>query len=139
MFDFLKTNPNKVLDIADKGVSSVISGIDKLFYTAEEKSQSFQKRLELSDKIAQTHIDLIKATATENSTRSITRRIATFFILGLFSFSLVLSSIGWMVNPEWAMFVMKSLLSISTNPLMLMVAGFFYGSHMLNSYTQGKK
>jgi hypothetical protein len=139
MFNFLRTDPNKVLDIAEKGVSSVISGIDKMFYTDEEKANTFDKRLEMSERLAQAHIDMIKATASENSIRSITRRIATFFILGLFSFSLVLSAIGWMVNDEWAKFVMSALLSISTNPLMLMVAGFFYGSHMVNTFTQGKK
>ena len=72
---------DKTLDIADKTTGGIISGIDAMFYTEEEKAQMLQKRLELSEQVSKTHIELMKVTHDETTVRSITRRIIAVCIM----------------------------------------------------------
>lgn len=138
VFGFLKTNPNKVLDIADKGVAGVISGIDKACYTDEEKAEAFQKRLDTSLKTAELHIKLLETTANENTTRSITRRVAAILILVTIFIAFIGITGIYFISPdaaEWSL----SVCNVLNIPYLGLITGvFFFGNHMINTYT-GKK
>lgn len=139
MFGFLKTNPNKVLDIAEKGIDGIISGIDKVCYTDEEKAQAFQKRLETSLKTSELHIKLLETTASENTARSITRRIAAILILITILLAFICVAGLHYIDPElakWALYVCEKL----NIPYLGLITGvFFFGNHMINTYTGNKK
>lgn len=70
---------NKTLDMADKAISGVGEWIDNKTYTAEEKAKDISAA-------ARTHLDLIRATADENSARSITRRVLAWSVAGFVLF-----------------------------------------------------
>lgn len=88
-----------VLDIANKTTDGVIKGIDALFFTDEEKSQASQKAIE-------TYIELNKTIASENTVRSITRRMLAVMTMGTFLFLLVAGAFIYVLNSDWAMHIL---------------------------------
>ena len=120
---FLKSS-DKALSIVDKGTTGVIAGIDKLFFTDEEKSEA-------SLKVTEAHLKLVEATAGENSKRSITRRILAVMIMGSF-LALLLFGAGihrW--DPDWSKHVLTCASALST--LALTIGIFYFGSYGIKS------
>jgi len=116
-FSFL-TSSSKALDIADKLVDGTVSGIDKLFFTDEEKAEMSQKGLEL-------WIEIQKVTANESSIRSITRRILAIFIVGDFLLLLTASAAIYKFDPSWAQQIYNCANALTT--LVLTIAAFYFG------------
>ena len=117
-----KESTEKVLSIAEKTTSGVVAGIDALFFTDEEKSHASQKAIE-------TYIELMKTTANENSTRSMTRRILAIMVMGTFLLFLIAGAIIWRFNTEWAMYVLGNAKTLSN--LALAVGVFYFGPYQI--------
>lgn len=120
---FLKSS-EKALDIVDKGTNGVIAGMDKLFFTNEEKSEA-------SLKVTEAHLKLVEATAGENSKRSITRRILAVMIMGSFLALLLFGAVIHRWDPEWSKHVLVCASALST--LSLTIGIFYFGTYGIKS------
>ena len=116
--------------IATDVVEGAISGIDKLFFTEEEKSDARQKMSEV-------WLDTVKATAGESSIRSITRRILAVMIVGTFLFFLITSFLCFPYLPTWSAFGLSLAKELST--LTLAVGVFYFGTYAIGTYLMGGK
>ena len=72
----LSANPNKAMDIADKTIGHVASGLDKLHFSDQEKAG-------VNIKAAELVIELHKANSDQNSIRSRVRRYLAVMIVAL--------------------------------------------------------
>ena len=121
LLDFL-TKKNKNIS---KVIDDAASGIDKLFFTKEEKADSLQK-------IADAQAQFVLQTISENSIRSKTRRYIAVLIMAVFLGFLVfgVGIYGW--NKDWASYAYENAKELSN--LALMVAGFYFGSYAISEY-----
>ena len=124
----------KVIEDRSKDISSLIkhtaSGLDKLFFTDQEKAQ-------VSLQTMQMHFKLVEMTMGETSIRSITRRILAWLIMGGFLFLIFFSAIVYKLSPEWASFVFKCAGQIYE--LVLMVGFFYFGYYAVSSIVSKAK
>ena len=128
-YNFFTSN-DKVVDMAGKTVDGVIAGVDKLFFTDEEKSEASQKTID-------TYLEFMKLATDENSVRSMTRRVLAVMILGSFLVMLVAAAIMWRFDPQWAGFVLGCAKSIDN--LVLAIGIFYFGPYQLTKMFQAKK
>ena len=116
----------KVIDAipetAGKVVDGVISGVDKLFFTDEEKTEASQKAM---DSI----YSFIKTTMDESSIRSITRRVLAVEVVSAFVFLLLAGAIIYILNPTWAAHVLDCAKALSN--LVLAVSVFYFGPYQV--------
>lgn len=125
---FNKKNTGKVVDAA-------ISGIDKLFFTKEEK-------MDYGRKVAELQLKHTEMTLGENTARSLTRRYLAVLIMSVFLLLILASGVAYCFDKDYAAYLFK--LAESISPLSMMVAAFFFGaymvgSHMINKYKKDKK
>lgn len=109
---------------AEKTLDASIRGLDALVFTKEE-------RAELNKKLGDNWLELQKVLANENTVRSITRRVLAFGVFGT-EISFVLgSAITYGVgNMDYAKFLLD-LANGTFGTLTLVVAGFYFGPHMI--------
>jgi len=113
-----KLNLGKVFD-------TVSSGVDKLAFTKEEKSELNMK---LSDKVA----DFVHSTLSENTERSKARRVIAYVVVGNFfalMWAVILLHIFEM--QEAAEFITGVVSDWKIATAFIMVLGFFFGSYLL--------
>lgn len=117
IFTGVKT-ADKAMDIATKGTDGIIAGIDKLFYTDEEKAEAGMKVTELA-------ISMVKATHSESTIRSVTRRWLAWLVMGVFCFLITLGALIWKIDEGWAIHILKCAGLLSN--LALAVGIFYFG------------
>lgn len=115
---FTGKHAEKSLDIVESGVEGIKSGLDKMFYTDEEKADA-------SRRITELHLKFIELSASENTVRSITRRYLAIMIMGIYLSLEVGSVIAYPFNMRFAQYIQTVGEDIS--PLALSVAIFFFG------------
>jgi hypothetical protein len=124
----------KVIEDRSKDISNLIdytaSGLDKLFFTDQEKAQVSLETMAM-------HLKLIELTMSETSIRSITRRILAWLIMGGFLFLIFFSAIVFKLSPEWAAFAFKCAAQIYE--LVLMVGFFYFGYYAVSSVVKKVK
>ncbi len=106
-------------------VNGAVNGVDKLFFTKEEKADYLEK-------VAQTQLEFLKTTINESSARSLTRRYVAVMIMGTFLFLLLFGAGAYFFDKAWADYILSEAKSLST--LALMVAGFYFGSYAIGQY-----
>jgi len=107
---------------ADKTVSSIASGVDKIFYTAEEKSEASQKGFEL-------FIEYQKATQPQN----VARRLIAMIITALFALLLLIAVLAWPFNVSYAVFIIKDVVLIIVLPVFLTINTFYFAKRFTGS------
>lgn len=121
----------KVIDAipetAGKVVDGVISGVDKLFFTDEEKTEASQKAM---DSI----YSFIKTTMDKSSIRSITRRVLAVEVVSAFVFLLLAGAMIYILNPTWAAHVLDCAKALSN--LVLAVSVFYFGPYQVGGMIQ---
>ncbi|MCP3924496.1 MAG: hypothetical protein GY714_18135 [Desulfobacterales bacterium] len=122
--------------IAEKTTDGIISGLDKIFYTKEEQAETLTRRLEIADKIATTHIKLMEATASETTTRSITRRIVAIFVMILTFISMFSMGLVWKLDKEWALFMLELVKHFQIGVAFISVIFFFFGNYLIGKFTK---
>jgi len=124
-WSFLTAAPNAAetgVRIVEKSVDGIIAGIDKAFYTPEEKAIAQQKATE-------TIISLWKMVAVENSEQSKARRDIAFIILRVY-FSLIFMAIAVVgLNPSIAAMILKFIEMITF--LVTGVSFIYFGPHQI--------
>jgi cytochrome b subunit of formate dehydrogenase len=126
IFSFLKSNKKTV----DKVVDGAISGIDKIFYTNEERAEARRK-------LAEGVQDFVETTLDENTARSKTRRVIAIMIMGVFLLLIVGAALAYPWSADYSNHLFSIAESMST--FALMVAAFFFGAHMLGRNLVEKK
>jgi len=117
------------LDVG-KLVDKASSGIDKIFFTKEEKA-------DFSFKIADSLAQYVNSTISENSARSITRRYLAILIMATYLFLMVAACGVSIWDVEKGTFIFDVANKMST--LVLMVGAFFFGAYMVGSHLLDKK
>lgn len=90
-------------DVVTKSTDGIISGLDKMVFTEEEKSDVKQKWF---DKV----IDFQKALMQEALPSAISRRVLAWMIAGVYLVQATAASIIWRFNKEWAQFIIDNIL-----------------------------
>jgi len=72
-----------------------------------------------------TWLTIQKATANENSIRSVTRRILAWFIMGTFILMVLSACVIWKIDSAWAEYI-KTMMVDSQIGYLAMIVGFFY-------------
>ncbi len=113
---------DKGVDIVGKVTDGIMAGIDKAWFTPEEKSEASQKATE-------TIINMWKTVATENSEQSKARREIAMAILKVYFSLLLMGVVVYGFNPEYAAFIFGVVKEIS-----IMVSGvmfIYFGPHQI--------
>ncbi len=121
---------DKALSIAEKGLDGAISGIDKLIFTEEEKTEAGQK-------VIDAHLRLMELLAGENTARSITRRLIAVMVTGVFLSLLVFGAGIHHFYPEWAAYVLTCAGSLSD--VVLAIAVFYFGPYQIGNALRNAK
>ena len=110
-------------NIAEKATGGIINGIDKLFYTEEEKAEAGQKT-------AATILSFWQTFATENSEQSKARRELAMMVFKSY-FALIFMAVAvYGFNDKYASFIFSIVAGLST--LVMMVAGVYFLPHQLS-------
>ena len=118
----------KKLD-AERLFEAASSGLDKLFFTKEEKSEAAKA-------LADAQLEFVKLSVNENSIRSITRRYLAIAIVSVFLVLILAAVVSYAYDREYAAFIFR--VAEHMNTLVMMVAGFFFGAYMLGSHLLNK-
>ncbi|WP_340112618.1 hypothetical protein [Maribellus mangrovi] len=113
-----------------KTFDTVASGIDKLFFTAEEKSEASQKAWDQ-------WIEWYKLNSDENSARSKTRRILAILFASFFLFLLLAAAALYWFNEAYSAFLFD--LAKEIFPLVSGIMLFYFGYYGWNSIVKNKK
>lgn len=122
MFGWIKALFGAGPEAASKALDAGIAGLDKMFYTAEEKAEALQQ---LSD----TWLKTQAALQNETSIRSVTRRIIAFSVIFPYVFLVLAAAVSYLFNPEYSKFLLQ-LAEGNFGWLVLGVAGFYFGPAM---------
>jgi len=108
----------------DKATDAIVSGVDKLKLTDEE-------RLDYQIKAAELHLKLTEKIGNESTPTAISRRIVGLMVLGPFAFLNLGSAILYGLTPTTAAHWLK-LAENFENPA-LGVVMFYFGSHIVGA------
>lgn len=113
-----KIDPQKLVDGA-------MSGIDKAFFTSEEKSEAAMK-------IMNAQSEFVKSSLNGSTVSSKTRRYIAVSIVGVFLLLLIWAAVVFTIDSEYSKFVLD--LAGKLSSLVLMVAGFYFGGYMVSNH-----
>lgn len=117
----------KVVDTVADTVKSGVGMLDNAFYTDQEKAADAVKLMDV-------WIEIQKTTASENSIRSITRRLLAWTIMGVYVLIVMAACIVWKIDPEWAKYILSLLTETNLSYLALIVGFFYFGSYAIGQY-----
>ena len=111
---------NKSLDLAKTGLESVTGMFDALHYSKEEKGAA-------SLALTTAAIRMVEATHGESTTRSITRRILAWAIMGSFLFLLLFGTLVYKWDAEWSAYCLNSAkaLTFLATPVGIFYFGYY--------------
>jgi len=89
--------------VINKSTDGIISGIDKMVFTEEEKTDVRQKWFE-------TTVDFQKALMQEALPSAVSRRVLAWMISGVYLAHITFASIIWRFNEKWAEFVINNVI-----------------------------
>lgn len=115
--------------IATKAADGLYNGIDKLFYTDEEKADARQKAGEL-------YLKFIDKAYDQNSTRSVTRRWIAFMVIGPMMLCFLSGGAAWFFDQAAAAFLFSMFKELA--PWGGGILMFYYGPHIVSAIPKGK-
>lgn len=110
----------------DKLTTGAVNGLDKIFFTAEEKSEANQK-------LSEWYLKYLGATQPQN----LARRLIAMVVVALWALLILLGVLLFRLDPGWSAFVFSTLDNIVNNPFMIIV-GFYFLTHAVRAYKNGK-
>ena len=113
-------------DIANKAVDGAIGGLDKMFFTQEEKAEANQK-------LSEWYLKYLEATQPQN----LARRFIALIVVGLWALLILIGVAVKYWSDEFAEFVFRVLAEIVMNPF-LMIMGFYFLTHAVRAYQKEK-
>ena len=113
-----KIDPQKIVD-------SAIGGIDKAFFTNQEKANA-------AFKIVEAQAEFVKSALNGSTVSSLTRRYIAVSIVGAFLLLLLFAAAVYKIDVEWGKFSLD--LAGRLSNLALMVAAFYFGGYMVSNH-----
>lgn len=110
----------------DKLTTGAVNGLDKIFFTAEEKSEANQK-------LSEWYLKYLEATQPQN----LARRLIALIVVSLWAFLILFGVVLYKMDMAWSAFVFSTLNNIVNNPFMIIV-GFYFLTHAVRAYRNGK-
>ena len=110
----------------DKLTTGAVSGLDKMFFTKEEKAEANQK-------LSEWYLKYLGATQPQN----LARRLIAMVVVSLWAFLIMIGVILFRLDPGWSAFVFSTLDNIVNAPF-LMIMGFYFLTHAVRAYQNGK-
>jgi len=120
-------NATQVIETITTGVSA---GIDKLWYTDEEKEDTINRRIEYRQKASETMLEFVKAFASENSEQSKARREIAMMVIKSYFAMIFLAIATAGIVPEISTLIFSVIKEIFW--LVSMVAGTYFIPHQLS-------
>lgn len=123
----------KIVETGTKVVEGAMSGLDKAWYTAQEKAAD-------AITVAQIGLERVKLALNESSVRSITRRFLSFAIIGQCMFLTNVAAVLWLLGKTKDADFMLELLKFWGIPLSAVVIFYFgyYGVQQIVKTKNGK-
>ena len=109
-----------------KVVDGAVKGLDKMFFTNEEKAEANQKLYEW-------YLKYLAATDGQN----IARRFIAMVVVLLWALLVVFGVIVRWFNESMSDFVFKVLVDVVMTPFSIVI-GFYFLTHVVRSYQKGK-
>lgn len=116
-----------VVETAANTVKSGVDMIDKAFYTSQEKAENAVKMVDV-------WLKLQMLWANDNSVSALTRRMIAFLIYGAFLFLVIFSCIIWKIDPNWAVFVLKTIIDTQLAWIVVTITVAFFGLYSFGKY-----
>lgn len=126
LFDWFSSGPKAAEKVLDAGVR----GLDALVFTDEE-------RAELNKKLGELWVRTQEVISQESSIRSVTRRFLAFLVTIPYVALILSAAVAFYFNPEYAKFLLQ-LADSKFGWLVVAVAGFYFGPHMIGRFLQKK-
>ena len=126
-----------IFGAGDKGSDNVMKVASGIGGWIDGQQFTEQEKAEFNAKAIDVYADYIASTASENTERSITRRVIAIWIIRTEVFLLVASIILFKIDPAWSEYIYKVATTDPMNFLVLGVGAFFFGAHLVRA-TQGK-
>ena len=134
MFGFLTglLSSKKGMDMASSTLEHVASGLDKLHFSEEERSDAHMKGFDF-------YLKFMELQSDENSIRSKTRRIGAILIVGNFVMLLNASAFVYVVldNKDGAKYLLELALTMTT--MVTAVTIFYYGYYAVKNVVKSIK
>lgn len=121
---------DKAVEIGAKITDGIISGIDKIWYTDEERAENRQKANE-------TLLSFWKIIANENTEQSKARRMLAVMTFKVYFALILIGTTVYKFDAEYAKFIFEVIGSLTG--LVLMVAGVYFGPHQIAKIWKKKK
>jgi hypothetical protein len=131
-WDIFKSS-SKAIDTTANLLEKGAAGIDKLFFTEEEKSDA--KKAWFGS-----WIDLQKILSTEGLPTAISRRILAWMITGTFLLLIVFACVVWKLDKEWAQFIFEkgvSNLSFSAGAVVTTYFAYYGINKVVETFGKG--
>ena len=111
---------------ASKVIDGAVAGLDKIFFTKEEKSEANQK-------LSEWYLKYLAATESQNIARRFIAMVVVLLWAVLVAFGVV---VRWF-NESMSDFVFKILVDVVMTPFSIVI-GFYFLTHAVRAYS-GKK
>lgn len=120
---------DKAVDIGGKITDGVLSGIDKIWHTEEERTEALQKASE-------TTLEYWKTIASENTEQSKARRELARMTFQVFFFFLLSAAVVYKIDAEYA----KFLLGLAGKIMFLVsaIGVIYFGPHQIQKVWKKK-
>jgi len=120
---------DKALDVGEKITNGVISGLDKLWHTEEEKSDARQKGTE-------TLLEFWKVIANENTEQSKARRELAKMTFKVYFFLLLAGVTVYKFDSEYSKFIFEVAGTLTT--LVMGIAAIYFGPNQISKVWKKK-
>lgn len=108
-------------------VDGAVAGVDKLFFTAEEKSEA-------SAKVAEWYLRYLAATQPQN----LARRLLAMVVALLWAVLVLAGVIAWPIDAEYSAFIFSILTDVVAIPFSG-IMGFYFAAHIVRAWQAGKQ
>ena len=108
-------------------VNGAVSGLDKMFFTAEEKSEA-------NAKLGEWYLKYLEATQPQN----LARRFIALVVVILWAVLILAGVVVYKLDTGYSMFVFDTLRDVVNAPFSIII-GFYFAAHLARSWQSGKK
>ena len=105
-------------------VDGAVSGLDKMFFTKEEKSEA-------NAKLSDWYLRYLKASQPQN----LARRFIAIIVVVLWSMMILFGVLTWRMDSEYSVFIFDTLRDIVNAPFMIII-GFYFAAHVVRSFNK---
>ncbi len=110
-----------------KIVDGAVAGMDKMFFTKEEKAEANQK-------LSEWYLKYLAATESQN----LARRFIAMIVVGLWATLVVIGVTVRMFNEGMSDFIFRVLTEVVMTPFSIII-GFYFLAHVTRTYVNGKQ